>query len=164
MYLIFVVEVLTSHGYSAAQASALGSVPSWIMVFSAVAAGQLVDRTGQRDLVLYGGLIISAVCLVLLSQGAAVTVNIVLLGTVGFGCAGVIMSLTADAMPAQSRAFGMGFFFTIYFIVGLPAPGIAGWLYDLTTDPSAPMLFASALCLLAAACNLWFRRSLSTPP
>lgn len=159
VYLSFVLDVLMAYGFDASQASALGSVPSWIMVFSAVACGQLVDRTGKRDLVLNGGLIISAVCLVLLSQGMAVTMNIVLLGTVGFGCAGVIMSLTGDAMPAESRAFGMGVFFTVYFLVGLPAPGIAGWLFDISANPAAPMIFASVLCLLAVLSNLCFRRS-----
>lgn len=161
IYLSFIVEVLMAHGFTEQRAGAVGSIPSWIMVFTAVAVGQLVDRTGHRDLVLYVGLILSAIGLTLLSFGIGVFANIVLLGTIGFGCAGVIMSLTGDAMPAESRAFGMGVFFTVFFAIGLPAPGIAGWFYDISGNVAMPMLFASALCLLAAVCNWWFSRSLS---
>lgn len=161
VFLSFVVELLVSHGFGEQQAGAVGSIPSWIMVFTAIAAGVLVDRTGKRDIVLYVSLITSAVSLVLLSAGVAIYFNILLLGTIGFGSAGVIMSLTGEAMPPESRAFGMGVFFTIYFIVGLPAPGIAGWLYDITGTTLAPMTFASVLCLLAAASNFCFRTTLN---
>ena len=164
IYLSFINDVLVAQGFGVRAANMLGSVPSWIMVFSAIAAGQFVDRTGRRDAVLYTGLILSAISLLMLSQGVAVYLNILLLGTIGFGCAGVIMSLTGDAMPAESRAYGMGVFFTMYFIVGLPAPGAAGWLFDLTGSAAAPMIFASVLSLLAAGSNFWFRRSLAGRP
>ncbi len=161
VYLSFVVELLVSHGFSEQQAGALGSVPSWIMVFTAIAAGVLVDRTGRRDAVLYISLITSAISLLMMSTGVAIYLCILLLGTIGFGSAGVIMSLTGEAMPPESRAFGMGVFFTMYFMIGLPAPGVAGWLYDITGTALAPMAFASALCLFAAASNFCFRATLN---
>lgn len=160
VYLSFVTEVLSNQGFSDQRAVVVGSIPSWTMVISAIVIGQFVDRTGRRDLILNCGLVVSAICFVLVSLGAGVYFSILLLGTIGFGCAGVIMSLTGDAMPADARAFGMGAFFTLYFVVGLPAPGIAGWLFDISGDSVAPMVFGGSLCLLAAGCNYWFRACL----
>ena len=50
-----------------------------------------------------------------------------------------------------------GTFFTTYFLVQAPAPAIAGWLYDLTTDELWPILFAGTLFLFTAIANLAFR-------
>ena len=51
----------------------------------------------------------------------------------------------------------MGLFFSIYFLIQAPAPAIAGWLYDLTTDAFWPVLFAMALFFATVLANLAFR-------
>ena len=38
-----------------------------------------------------------------------------------------------------------------------PTPAIAGWLYDLTHDPQAPILFAIGLFAVALAAYAGFR-------
>ncbi|MEM8977115.1 MAG: MFS transporter, partial [Pseudomonadota bacterium] len=78
-------------------------------------------------------------------------------GLLGIAPAGVIMALTVQAMKPENRAIGMGLFFTIYFLVQVPAPTIAGWLYDLSTDEIWPILFAVALFVFTAIANLAFR-------
>ncbi len=67
------------------------------------------------------------------------------------------MALTGESMSAERRAFGMGVFFSTYFLVVAPAPAIAGWLYDKTGDPYHPILFAVALFGLTALSNSIFR-------
>ena len=162
VYLSFIVEALVAAGFSDGSAAALASVPSWLMVITAIVAGQIADRTGQRSAVLYISMAGAVISLLMMAQGVAIVAAIILFGLLALGSAGVIMALTGESMPAESRAYGMGLFFTLYFIVGLPAPGIAGWLYDISGDPGAPLLFGAVLFALVALCNYWFRVSVST--
>jgi MFS family permease len=77
---------------------------------------------------------------------------------VGFAPAGLVMALTSEAMAPHKRAFGMGVFFSAWFLMTAPAPAIAGWLRDRTGDAYAPMLFAIAAILLTIAgygCFRW---------
>jgi MFS family permease len=71
--------------------------------------------------------------------------------------AGLIMALTERAMAAEKRALGMGIFFSLYFLMMAPTPAIAGWLFDLTHDPNAPILFGIGLYALALVAYLGFR-------
>jgi MFS family permease len=67
------------------------------------------------------------------------------------------MALTGEAMAPQRRAFGMGLFFSLYFVLMTLGPPIAGWLFDLSGDPFAPILFAIGLFTLAALTYHLFR-------
>jgi MFS family permease len=78
-------------------------------------------------------------------------------GLLGMAPAGLIMALTGAAMAPHKRAFGMGIFFSAYFVVTAPAPAIAGWLFDRSHDPFLPILFAIALFALTLAANFAFR-------
>ncbi len=162
VYLSFIVEALINSGYTEGTAAAIASVPSWMMVITAIVAGQIADRTGNRNRVLYISMAGAVVSLLLMAQGVVIVAAVFLFGLLAMGSAGIIMALTGESMPAESRAFGMGLFFTLYFMVGLPAPGIAGWLYDITGNPGAPLLFGAGLFALVAVCNYWFRVSVST--
>ena len=67
--------------------------------------------------------------------------------------------------PARrnQRRLGMGIFFTLYYLGMALLPGIAGWFRDLTRIDAAPLLFGSALLLIAAACAVLFRRLEARP-
>jgi hypothetical protein len=78
-------------------------------------------------------------------------------GLLGMAPAGLIMALTGAAMAPQKRAFGMGIFFSAYFLLMAPAPAVAGWLYDRTGNPFVPILLAIALFALTFAANAGFR-------
>jgi MFS family permease len=76
----------------------------------------------------------------------------VLFGLAGGAPAGVIMALTGEAMAPQRRAFGMGVFFSFYFVLMTLGPPIAGWLFDLSGEPFHALLFAMLLFIGAALC------------
>ena len=59
-------------------------------------------------------------------------------GLLGVAPAGIVMALTGAAMAPQKRAFGMGVFLSVFFLLTGPAPALAGWLYDRTADPFVP--------------------------
>jgi len=157
VYLSFAPGVLVAGGYDLVSALGVISLASWIMIFSGVACGQIADRSGKADLVLYVCMAAAMVALMILFISPLAVPSSLLFGLMGMAPAGVIMALTTQAMKPENRAIGMGLFFTIYFLVQAPAPAIAGWLYDMTADELWPMLFAVALFLFTAVANLGFR-------
>ena len=67
------------------------------------------------------------------------------------------MALTTQAMAPHRRAFGIGVFFSSYFLITTPAPGIAGWLFDTTGIAYWPIVFAATLFLFTGVANAVFR-------
>jgi MFS family permease len=157
VYLSFAPRVLVSGGYGATEAAAVISIASWVMIFSIAMGGQIADRTGKRDLVFYV-CSVTAVASVLLLHEVSIAVWLSLaFGLVGMASAGVIMALTGEAMAPQRRAFGMGVFFSGYFVIMTAAPPIAGWLYDRSGDPYVSVQFAAALFFMSALAHAAFR-------
>lgn len=156
-YLSFAPRVLMAGSYGATQAAAVISIASWVMIFSGALCGQLADRTGKRDLILYVCTAVAVVALLLLRQTSLAVVLSLAFGLIGMAPAGVIMALTGEAMAPQRRAFGMGVFFSFYFVLMTAAPPIAGWLYDLSGDPYWPIVFAAFLFAAGALANWAFR-------
>lgn len=157
IYLSFAPRVLIAYGYGSAQAAAVISIASWVMIVSGALCGQIADRTGKPDWVLYACLAVAVGCLLLLPYGSLAVALSLVFGLVGLAPAGVIMALTGQALPPSRRAFGMGVFFTIYFMLVAPAPAIAGWLYDQSANPFWPIALAAALLATTALANLAFR-------
>ena len=157
VYLSFAPRILMSSGYSSAQGAAVISLASWVMIVSGPACGQIADRTGKPDFILYVCILTAMVSLLLLPYTSLAIVLSLAFGLFGMAPAGVIMSLTGESMSADHRAFGMGVFLSSYFLVVAPAPAIAGWLYDYGSDPYWPILLAVTLLGMTAVANLVFR-------
>ena len=157
VYLSFAPRMLMSNGYSPVQAAAIISIASWVMIVSGAVCGQIADRTGKPDVVLYICMVVAMSSLLLLPYASFAILLSLAFGLMGMAPAGVIMALTGEAMSRDHRAFGMGVFFTSYFIVVAPAPAVAGWLYDYSSNPYWPLLFAVALFGMTALTNLAFR-------
>ena len=81
-----------------------------------------------------------------------------LLGAAAGLPAGAMMVLPSEVLRPRVRAAGMGVFFTWYYAgVALLTP-VAGILRDASEAPGAPLLFATALELLAIAVLVLLRR------
>jgi len=157
VYLSFAPRVLVAGGLGAFEAASIVSLASWVMIFSGALCGQIADRMGRSDLILYICLCSAMASLAFMPHiGWAVPLSLVF-GLIGMAPAGLIMALTGAAMAPHKRAFGMGIFFSAYFLLTAPAPGLAGWLYDRTGDPFVPILLAIALFALALLANVAFR-------
>ena len=159
VYLSFAPRVLIDGGYGPVGAAATVSMASWVFLFSGILCGQLADRFGRSDVILYVCLAVGTCTLLLLTFTEAAVALCLVFGLFGIAPAGIIMSLTVQAMSPQHRAFGMGLFFVGYFLLQAPAPGIAGWLFDMSGDPYSAIVFAAFLFLLAGLCNFGFRRT-----
>ncbi len=157
VYLSFAPRVLVAGGFETVSALGIISLASWVMIVSIALCGQLADRSGRHDAVLYVCMAAAMLALTMLFVAPLAVPSSLLFGLLGMAPAGVIMALTAGAMKPEHRALGMGLFFTCYFVVQAPAPAIAGWLYDRTGDAFAPVMFAIALFFATAVANMAFR-------
>ena len=157
IYLSFAPRVLVAGGLGAFEAVSILSIASWVMIFSGALCGWIADRTGRADLIFYFCLCCAMASLALLPQVAwAVPVSL-LFGLLGVAPAGIVMALTGAAMAPHNRAFGMGVFLSVFFLLTGPAPALAGWLYDRTADPFVPILAAIAMFGLTIVTYAAFR-------
>jgi predicted MFS family arabinose efflux permease len=145
LYLSFGPRVLVAGGLGDFEAASILSLASWVMIFSGALCGWIADRTGRADVIFYFCLCCAIAAMALLPEVAwAVPVSL-LFGLLGVAPAGIVMALTGAAMAPQKRAFGMGVFLTVFFLVTGPAPALGGWLFDRTADPFVPILLAIAM-------------------
>ena len=145
VYLSFAPKVLVAGGYGATQAASVISIASWVMILSVTVAGRIAARSGRHATVLCVCLAVGIVSLLLLPHGAWAVPLSLAFGLFGAAPAGIVMSLTAQSMAPQRRAFGMGVFFSLYFVIMTIAPPVAGWLFDRTGKPFTAILFAAGL-------------------
>jgi MFS family permease len=157
IYLSFAPRVLVAGGYSELSAAATISLTSWVMLGSGAVCGQIADRTRRFDLVLYVCLTVGVLALIALQATAYATMWTLLFGLVGMAPAGIIMALTGEAVSKERRAFGMGVFFSAYFLIVAPAPAIAGRLFDVTHWAFAAIIFAVVLIIFTGVANYAFR-------
>ena len=157
VYLSFAPRVLVAGGLPPLEAASIISLASWVMILSGAACGQVADRTGRADLVLYTCMVGAMVSLALLAHvGWAVPLSLAF-GLVGMAPAGIIMALTGAAMAPHKRAFGMGVFLSAYFLLTAPAPALAGWIFDRTGDPFLPIVLAVTMFSATIFANVAFR-------
>ncbi len=145
VFLSFAPRVLVAGGTAAAQASAIVSLGSWVMILSAFLGGRYADRSGRGAQLLYACCVVGIAALLLMQHTALAVPLCVLFGLAGGAPAGVIMALTGEAMAPQRRAFGMGVFFSFYFVLMTLAPPLAGWLSDLSGNPFHALLVGALL-------------------
>lgn len=157
VYLSFAPRVLVAGGYSATAAAATISIASWVMIFSGALCGQIADRTGKRDWILYFCMAVAVTTLLMLKHTNLAVALSLAFGLIAAAPAGVIMALTGEAMAPAHRAFGMGVFFTGYFVLVTLAPPLAGWWFDRSGNPHGPIVFAALLFAGCALANALFR-------
>jgi predicted MFS family arabinose efflux permease len=154
----FLPSLFTSHGVSPAQATGIVSFLGWTLIPLVPLAGYLAERFHRPNLFLVGGLILAGLASAALPFTAEPIYAFVVVAIVIGAPAGLIMALPAQALRAQSRAAGMGVYFTWYYAGMALLPGAAGSARDLTGSPAAPALFAAAMMVLALMALAGFRR------
>jgi predicted MFS family arabinose efflux permease len=154
----FLPSLFTAHGVSPAQAGGIVSFLGWTLIPLVPLAGYLAERFHRPNLFLVGGLLLAGLASAALPFTAEPIYAFVVLAIVIGAPAGLIMALPAQALRAQSRAAGMGVYFTWYYAGMALLPGAAGSARDLTGSPAAPALFAAAMMVLALMALAGFRR------
>ncbi|WP_298914064.1 hypothetical protein [uncultured Roseobacter sp.] len=102
-YLTFGPKVLEDHGQSATAAAGINSIGNWIMIFSGAACGEIVDRFGERSIVLavcMGGAIAALLLLSLPGAGFGASM---LFDLIGMAPAGVIIAMQGRPCRLKSE-------------------------------------------------------------
>lgn len=150
--------VLTERGWSLAAAGGATSLSLWCGVLSVPLGGLLADRLGRHGMVLVGGCIGFALMLAIAARTDAVLPAFAVLGLVWGLPAGPIMGLPARVLSAQTRAVGMGIFWTLFYLVVVTAPWIAGQLSAATGTVRTAFNFGIVMLVLTCAGYAGFGR------
>jgi MFS family permease len=154
MVFSFGPSMLAEGGWPVQAASSVTSLTLWLVALSVPVGGFLADRTGRHRLVLVGGLLAFAAMLLVTARIDMVVPAFVALGIVCGLSAGPIMSLPSRVLAPETRATGMGVFFTLFYVIAVLGPVIAG--YAATLAGTARLTFdLGALMLMACWPALW---------
>ena len=146
--------MLVEHGWSIAEAGSTISIVLWISVMSVPLGGFLADRTGRPASIVVASALLTASLMVLLPRSGQVLLIVVALGLISGLPAGPIMSLPARVLQPQTRAIGMGVFFTVFFTCMMLGPVIGGACAKWSGSAAAAFDFGAAMMLLCPAL-LW---------
>jgi predicted MFS family arabinose efflux permease len=154
MIFSFGPTMLVERGWSISAAGSTISIGLWLAVVSVPLGGFLADRSGRPSIVLIAGCIVSAMLMVALPRSDAVIPIIVALGMINGLPAGPMLSLPARVLRPETRAIGMGIFYTLYYATMMLGPAGGGALAKLTGSAATALDFGAVL-LLACPVLLW---------
>ena len=154
MIFSFGPSMLVERGWSIPAAGSVISSALWLAVISVPLGGFLADRSRRPSLVLTVGCIVSAILIVALPRSNAVILIVVAIGLINGLPAGPMMSLPARVLRGETRAIGMGIFYTLYYGTMMLGPVVGGALAKWTGSAAAALDFGAAL-LVACPVLLW---------
>jgi len=154
MIFSFGPSMLVERGWSIPAAGSVISSALWLAVISVPLGGFLADRSRRPSLVLTAGCIVSAILIVALPRSGAVILIVVAIGLINGLPAGPMMSLPARVLRPETRAIGMGIFYTLYYGTMMLGPVVGGALAKWTGSAAAALDFGAAL-LVACPALLW---------
>ena len=142
--------LLISKGLGPQEAAALISLVAWTGIVTIPFGGVLIDRIGHATTLMIVSLGAVALGVMLLPISPSLPI-VMFIGAVTGLPAGAIMVLPGEVLRPQNRSAGMGVFFTWYYAGMALLTPVAGILRDATGEPSAPLVFAAVLEVLAIA-------------
>lgn len=161
MIFSFGPSLLAERGWSIAAAGSAISLVMWLSVISVPAGGYLADRFKRPFVLAIAASLVVAALLAWLTRSDAVITILVLIGLFGGLPAGPIMSLTARVLALETRAIGMGVFYTLFYAAMMLGPAVAGRLAK-SAGTAAVALDLGALTVLACPPLMWlFERIVS---
>ncbi len=146
--------MLVERGWSAALASSTISIVLWAVAISIPIGGLIADRLQRRDMVLVIGLVAFAVLMLFAPNSEQTVLVYALLGFAAGLAAGPIMSLPAEVLGPDTRAFGIGLYWMIYYVAFVISPVVAGRLAEWTGAADVVFSFGAAM-LCACVLLLW---------
>jgi predicted MFS family arabinose efflux permease len=154
MIFSFGPSMLVERGWSISAASSIISVGLWLALVSIPLGGFLADRSGRPSFILTAGCIASAILIVALPRSSAVILTVLALGMINGLPAGPMLSLPARVLRPETRAIGMGIFYTLYYATMMLGPVVGGALAKWSGSAATALDFGAA-ALLACPALLW---------
>ena len=144
----FGTTMLVEQGWSLAAAGSATSLVLWLIAVSVPAGGVIADKTGRPMSVMLAGFVVTAIALFFAAQTQHVLLLFTVLGLAGGVSAGPIMSLPARILAPPERAVGMGLYFTLFYVMCVVAPIIAGQLSAWNGSAHVAFSFGAVMLLL----------------
>jgi predicted MFS family arabinose efflux permease len=159
-------ELFTQRGFSLTQASFIVSLIGWMLIPAIPLASFVSERSGRPRLIMLAAFIVMTVAMIVLpfASGIAFLAAFAVIVLVTGVPPGLVMALPAQALRPETRAGGMGVFYTWYYAAMAFLPGGAGLARDLTASVVAPILFAAAMMILCAVALVLFHMAERMPP
>ncbi len=156
---------LSQRGWGLATASSATSIFIVMVAIAIPLGGILADRTGRRDAVIMASLLgyVILMPLVLVAPSWAVPPIFVVVGLIFGLAAGPIVSMPALILKPESRAFGSGVYYSIYYALMMVAPALAGLIADRAGSIGAAFLFGSLMLVAGMVALAAFRRVSAIP-
>jgi MFS family permease len=154
MIFSFGPALLVERGWSITAAGSAISIVLWLAALSGTAGGFLADWTRRPQSVLVVGCTLFALLMLVLPRSTAVIPLVITIGLISALPSGPIMSLPARVLQPETRAIGMGFFYTVYYAAMMLGPAVAGAIAKSTGSAAAAFDFGTA-ALLACPVLLW---------
>jgi predicted MFS family arabinose efflux permease len=147
----FATAWLVARGENPAAAGVALSLLGFASMVTLPCGGWLGERSGRPMLTVAASLAAISVLLMALPQAHHSMLLLGLLGLAfGVPCA-LIVGMPARVLVPESRALGMGVFYTVFYVVVSLSQPLAGWARDITGDAAAPLTMANLFNLLGLA-------------
>jgi nitrate/nitrite transporter NarK len=150
--------LLVERGWSLAGAGSATSLVLCIVSLSVPFGGVLADRTGKHVEIMFAGFALFAVALLAATRTEFVIPAFAAMGLVGGLSAGPIMSLPARVLTPPVRAVGMGIHFTLFYVIVVSAPIVAGAVSTRIGTAGAAFDFGSFMLTLCFPAYWLFNR------
>jgi MFS family permease len=150
----FGTAMLTERGWSLTAAGSATSLVLWLVGISMLLGGIVADRTRRFAAVMLVGFLLFGTALFIAARAEHAVLALTALGLASGLSAGPIMSLPAGVLGAETRAAGMGIFFTIFYLMVVLGPIAAGWA-AATAGSSAVTFDLGALMLGGCFVAYW---------
>jgi MFS family permease len=147
-------SMLVERGWSVTASGSTISIVLWVAAISVPLGGVIADRSGRPELILVVGCILFAALMIALPRSDAVIPIVAALGLISGQPAGPIMSLPARVLRPQTRAIGMGLFFTMFYGCMMLGPVVGGACAKWAGSASAAFDFG-AVAILMCPVLLW---------
>ena len=141
-------SMLVEHGWSVAAAGSTISIVLWVAAFPFRSAASSPIAAGGPQPFWSRAAIVFAALMVPLPRSGAVIPIVVALGLISGQPAGPIMSLPARVLQPQTRAIGMGLFFTMFYACMMLGPVVGGACAKWAGSAAAAFDFGAAMILL----------------
>jgi len=148
--LSFTPSLLTAQGVSARDAGVATSFASWTLISTMVLGGILLDRIGYATALMTTSFAVLGLSMMLLPSASSFALIAFIGAVAGLPC-GAMLVLPTEVLRPQSRAQGMGIFYTWYYVGMTLLTPAAGLARDLSGNPGAPLIFAGLLETAAIA-------------
>ncbi len=154
MVFSFGPSMLVERGWSITAAGSAVSIVLWLSAVSVPLGGFLADRTGRHEAIMVSCFLVTAMLMMVATRTDAIITTVVALGMLSGLAAGPILSLPPRVLEPDTRAIGMGVFFSISYI-GLVLGPTLGGTYATWAGSAGAAFDLGAAVLLICPVILW---------